>query len=272
MAASDYVSHDHVAVFRAAARHFNVFIAVRQTNAHSLPYVTRPGYAAKRFDCKAKTAKGDVVLKGRPRKTAGLVVDWDVMGDQRAVAYGDGLREAEKAWKAFSSYHVKGIHDEYGKPRYTYVPGGKLYWTQEDPASAHYGCVQFASSSLITAGVYIHGDYDLYAIVPADARSQTTYIVNPGWGNIEMPHARGKELYDVQIYINSHCGRPMVLHGDQEKYKAHEDDNLVVFFPDGVTEREYRGKAAIETLYRTVFEGRKTGTPMEPREMGWRTV
>lgn len=272
MAASDFVAQDHVEIFRAAARHFNVFIAVRKTNEKSLPYVTSAGYVAKRFDCKAKTAKSDVFLKGRVRKTAGLVVDWDLMGDQRPVAYGDGAGAAADAWRDFSSYHAKGIHDEHGKPRYTYVPGGKLYWTQEDPASDHYGCVQFATSSLITAGQYIHGDYDLYAIVPADDPSRTTYIVNPGWGNIEMPHARGKELYDVQIYINSRCRKPMVLHGDQEKYKSHEKDDLVVFFPDGVTDAEYHGKTAIEELYRTVFQGRKTGTPMAPRDSGWRTV
>ena len=271
MSASDFVWKDHVPVFRAAAKHFNVYIAVRQTNARSLEYVTRPGYSAKRFDCKAKTAKSDVVLKGRPRKTAGLVVDFDVMGDQRSLAYGASLQEAEKAWKSFSAYHVKGTHDENGKPRYTYVPNGKLYWTQMDPDSEHYGCVQFSSSSLITAGLYIHGDYDLYAIVPADSPRQMTYIVNPGWGNIEMPHARGKELYDVQIYLNSHSNRPMVLHGDQEKYKAHEEDNILVFFPDGVTEKECFGKAAIEDLYRNVFDGRKTGVPGKPRDSGWET-
>ena len=272
MAASDFVWKEHVPVFLAAAKRFNVFIAVRQTNKKSLEYVTKPGYAAKRFDCKAKTAKQDVVLKGRPRKTAGLVVDYDVMGDQRAVAYGAGLEAAHKAWKGFAPYHVKDTHDEDGKRRHTYVPGGKLYWTQMDPESEHYGCVQFASSSLIAAGLYIHGDYDLYAIVPADDPRLMTYIVNPGWGNIDMPHARGKELYDVQIYLNSRFNRPMVLHGDQEKYKAHEEDNVLVFFPDGVTERECFGLAAIEDLYRTVFEGRRTGTGMEPRLSGWHTT
>jgi hypothetical protein len=272
MAASDFVWKGHVEVFRAAARHFNVFIAVRQTNTASFDYIQKPGYMAKRFDCKAKTAKKDIVLEGRLRKTAGLVVDWDLMGDQRHLAYGGDVEGAQKAWKDFSAYHVKDIHDEHGKPRHTYVPAGKLYWTQKDPQHPHYGCVMFASTSLIAAGLYIHGDYDLYAIVPADARRSMIYIVNPGWGNIQMPHARGKELYDIQIYINSRINRPMVLHGDQEKYKSHAEDNIVVFFPDGITDKEYYGKAAIEDLYRTVFQGRNTGTPMEPRLSGWQTA
>jgi len=74
-----------------------------------------------------------------------------------------------------------------------------------------------------------------------------------------MPHARAKELYDIQIYINSRLDKPMVLHGDQEKYSEHTNDNIVVFMPDGKTDKEYKGKAEIVELYRTLFEGRRTG-------------
>ena len=99
MAASDYVWRDHVEAFRAAARHFKVFIAVRRTNARSMEYIPKAGYAAKRFDCKAKTADEDVFLDGRLYRTAGLVVDPTVVG---ARAFRPGKHaNAMKEWGRF---------------------------------------------------------------------------------------------------------------------------------------------------------------------------
>lgn len=260
-AASDYVWRDHVPVFQAAAKHFKVFIAVRKTNAASLGFIPKSGYVGKRFDCKAKTANNDVLIGGRLRKTAGLVVDWNVMEPVRGIAYGgEKLTSAEKAWKEFEPLLARDLYDADGSWKYTYFPGGKVYGTQMDPNHDHYGCVMFSPSSLIAAAKYIHGDYDLYAIVPEDSRAQTIFVVDDHWGNIPMKHARAKKLYDIQIYLNSCFNKPLVLHGDQEKYADHPDrEDIVVFFPDGRTVKFYSDKAKIEQLYRELFQGRLTG-------------
>ena len=48
----------------------------------------------------------------------------------------------------------------------------------------------------------------------------------------------------------------MILHGSQEKYSAHTDEDIVVFWPDGQTITEIKGRNEIERMYRDTFEGR----------------
>ena len=251
MDTSTFMREKDIDIFRACAKRFNVAIGVRRTNPESLKYIDRAGYAAKRLDCKAKTADNHVTLNGRTYETAGLVVNPHVVG---AGAYRGGkLESALKEWN--ENFAGMVAEDVAGK---TYFPGGKLYGVQTNPAHKHFGCVMFASSSLITAALYVHGDYDLYAIVPMDAPDATTFVVDKHWGSIDMKHARAKELYDVQIFLNSRFGRPLVLHGDQEKYRGHTDEDVDFFLCDGSV-RVIRGKAELEALYRETFKGRGTG-------------
>lgn len=253
--ASPAMTDEQVAVFKGAARHFNVHILVRRTNPASLPYVGRAGFTPKRLDCKAKTADRNARPRGRAQiDCAGLVVDPTVTGPgayNTARKYETSLKE----WAKFSERH---IHDEVrsreGQQRFTYIPRGGLYYVDMDPDSPRYGCVKFTSSSLITAGKYVHGDFDLYGIVPADNPAQNVRVEEERHG---YRHARSPEFLDVQLYVNSKLKAPMVLHGAQESYAAtHEEDELDVFHPDGrVTAAE--NAAEIARLYATVFEGRK---------------
>lgn len=252
------MTDEQVAVFRAAARHFNVHILVRRTNLASLPHVGRAGFTPKRLDCKAKTADRNAHPKGRAQiECAGLVVDPTVTG---AGAYNTGKKyeTSLKEWAKFSERHLTDeVRSWEGQQRFTYIPRGGLYHVDMNPDSPRYGCVKFSSNSLISAGKYVHGDFDLYGIVPADSPAQNVRVVEERHG---YRHARSPEFLDVQIFVNSRLKATMVLHGAQESYAAtHEEDELDVFHPDGrVTGAE--GAAEIARLYATVFEGRKLFT------------
>lgn len=238
--------------FRKTAGWFKLFLLVRATNPASLPYMSQARYAAKRLDCKAKTADLDVLIDGRLYKTAGLVVSPRLVGE--AAFRGDKYKKALKEWEKFEP-KVTPVGPA-GRQGLTYFPNGGVYGLQTDRASNHYGCVLFSTSSLVTAASYVHGDYDLYAIVdPGDPRS-TVFVTEKRLGET---HARSKELTDVQTFVNRELGRPMVLHGDQEKYAPHSDEEVYAFFPDGKTVEVLQGRAAIEGFYATRLSGRKTG-------------
>lgn len=248
-------------IFSKAAVNYRVHILVRATNPASLPYMSLPDYSAKRLDCKAKTADRNVTLNGRAYQTAGLVVDPTVVG---ATAY-DGAKygKALEEWDKFRGLVAQNLFDASGKRLALYFPGLTLYAVQLDPEHKHYGCVMFSSMSLATAASYVHGDYDLYAIVPADNPTETLFVKETRQGQV---HARSKELLDVQNYVNSRIGRPMILHGDQEKYATHSDEVVYAFLPDG-RRRMLNGKADIEAYYATELKGRKTagkGVATEP--------
>jgi hypothetical protein len=261
-----------VIVFQDAAKHFNVYIAVRRTNTASLKYIGVAGYVPKRLDCKPKTADQDGIVEGQLRELAGLVVDPTIVGE---AAFKPGkYKKAVTEWEKFS-HTLLGppMLDVDGRPAYTYIPPGKFYAVQLDNSHKHYGCLMFSASSLITAGRYIHGDYDLYAIVPASDKTSNVFVSETRLG---QPHMRGKELFDVQHYINRRIGAPMILHGDQEKYSDHTDEEIDVFFPDS---RVFtcRDKAEIEALYKTEFQGRRThfkDSPLPSMPAGglWRRV
>ena len=240
-------------VFGAAAKHFRVYILVRATNTASLPYIRMAGFSAKRFDCKAKTADKSALVRGKMREIAGLVVDPNIVGP---LAFdGDKFQKALREWAEFEPLVCRSFWQD-GRQALTYFPGGKVYGVQLDPESPRYGCVLFSSSSLVSAATYIHGDYDLYAIVPADKPGDTLLVKDEMLG---FKHFRSKELLDVQIFINKRIGRAMILHADQEKYSTHTDESIYAFFPDGTTVRELSNLVEIEGFYLTELKGRKTG-------------
>src|SRR5579864_7901643 len=63
-AASDYMRDLDIQTFKAAAKLYNVWILVRESNPAARQYIGVKGYSPKRLDCKAKTAKRDVELSG----------------------------------------------------------------------------------------------------------------------------------------------------------------------------------------------------------------
>lgn len=243
-------------VFAQAAGHFKVYIAVRRTNEEALPYIGQKGYVPKRLDCKAKTADFDALIHGTVYKTAGLVVDPGVVG---ANAYTGGkYAKALAEWDKFRP-HLAPMGAN-GQPP-LYLPTDRSYTVQTDPNSIHYGCVMLSPYGLRTNAHYVHGDYDLYAIVPVGDKQSNVFVEETRLG---QKHVRGKELLDVQTFVNSRIGVPMVLHGAQEHYSDDVDDKIDVFFPDGVTVKSYIGPDAIRLLYQEEFGGRplhKAGTP-----------
>lgn len=267
MAIGDYIRDIDAKAFIGAARQFRVSIGVRKTNAESLAYVGKPGYSPKMFDCKAKTADFNVNIGGREYKTAGLVADPTVVGPS---AYPPGKYDkAMKIWNSFQYFVATDIQDADGKPRSLYMPNGKRYGVERNRDSDHYGCLFWSRYGSAVNGAYVHGDYDLYAIVPDDDPTRTVAAFDdwsntplwqapPGYDAHKMVHARGRELTDVQIWINREIGFPMVRHGDQEKFSDHTDEDVLFFFSDGTT-TEVHGVAGLDALYRGRFAGRRTG-------------
>ena len=252
-------------IISEAARHFKVHILVRQTNRESLKYIGQQGFAPKRLDCKAKTADCDVL---HPRLgsigCAGLVVDPTVVGKD---AFASAAKHAS-AMKEWTGFAATMLHPEVrsweGQQSLTYIPGGKLYFVDLNPTSPRHGCVKFTSSGLISAGCYIHGDFDLYGIVPADDPSRNVAVHEKRLG---QAHSRSPEFLDVQIYINRRIDAPMVLHGAQEAYaREHSDEALDVFHPDSKIS-SVNGAGEIARLYATRFEGRKLFTKGGKRQI-----
>ena len=106
---------------------------------------------------------------------------------------------------------------------------------------------------------YIHGDYDLYAIVsesdPAARSMHTDYDLLRS-----IRDHRSSHLYAVAQFINSRIGVPMVQHGSQENLE-HTDEEIDVFWGEGrIT--SVSSIEEIRRLYAQGFKGRGTGDPV----------
>ncbi len=253
MPASDYMRDIDISAFKEAAARYNVWILVRKSNAAAKQYIGVKGYAPKRLDCKAKTASRDAVLPDGlgKKQTAGLVADPTLKGMDSAF---DDPGKARKFWEKF---RPQCYIPEAGKS-VAWFPGGKVYSVQMDRTSAHYGCVLFSPISLRSAACYVHSDYDLYAIVPADQPRMNFRVREE---RLDKDHSRSKKLFDVQHYLNRRMGVAMILHGEQETFSGDVDDTLDVFCPDGQSVLRKKGAAEIEQLYEVTFEGRQLYGP-----------
>jgi hypothetical protein len=253
------------AVFQAASRHFNVFILVRRTNLMSLKYVGDANCVPKRLDCKAKTADADYLHpKFGNKEVAGLVVDPTITGHGAFRS----RRKYDSAIKEWSNFAARMLDPKVlsfeGQKALTYVPNGRFYFVDLNPSSPRYGCVKFTASSLLSAGKYIHGDFDLYGIIPAGDPARNVAVSEK---RLDEKHSRSPELFDVQNYINSRLGVPMILHGAQESYGTeHSDEGIDIFCPDG---RMFGAEnaAEISRLYATEFKGRKLFTESGKHDM-----
>ena len=248
----------HVKAFRDAARIYNVFILVRRTNLASLQYIGDPAYVAKRLDCKAKTADINIV---HPQhgviECGGLVADPTITGP-RAFNSEKKYASALDEWRKFAATMIHpAVATHEGQRRLTYNPNQTFYFVDLDPRSMRHGCVKFSSFSELRTGKYIHGDFDLYGIVPADDPVRNVAVNETRLGE---KHARSPEFFDVQHYVNRQIGVPMVLHGAQESYGAeHSNEGIDIFQPDG-TLTSAENLAEIAKLYEEEFKGRKLFT------------
>jgi len=209
-------------IFLEAARQFDVWILVRRTNPRSLDYIGRAGYAPKRIDCKAKTADIDLP----PYQLAGLVADPNL--HPRAFQ-ASKISKARDCWSAM-------------KPLL-----GSLYKVNMDTRSSHYGCLQLQ-------GAYIHGDYDLYDIIDVTQAHRNLAAVESLLGQV---HRRGPKLLQVQEFINSRIGSPMIQHGGEAQYADHSEQSLDAFGPGG-EDVTILNEYSVRAWYQDRFGGRKT--------------
>jgi hypothetical protein len=184
--------------FLSAAQHFKFWILVRRTNINSLNYIGKPRYVPKRIDCKAKTASVNV---GR-YLLAGLVVSPEI--HKQAFA-GKKSESAQNYWNSM-------------KPLL-----GRAYTVDMDVDSKHYGC-------LMLNGSYIHGDYDLKAIIDTKQTHRNLALVSELHG---VPHNVGPNFILVKDYINQRIGTPMIQHGAEEQYADHSEESIDAFGPNG---------------------------------------
>jgi hypothetical protein len=257
MSAIDYMRSLDVQAFVTAAGRFKVWILVRRSNVAAKDHIGKPGFSPKRLDCKAKTADKNAQLGilGE-KKTAGLVVDPTIPGMETAFEKSTKHSNAVRIWR--ESFQNMCYFPQPGDQPRTYYPQGKLYTVQSDQKHPRYGCVMFSSGSLVSAGSYVHSDYDLYAIVPEDDPTTNVRVKEKRLG---MSHSRGREFFDIQHFLNRTMGVAMVLHGDQEKYSDDTDDKVDVFWPDGRPPTEAYGASQIRSLYETTFKGRQMFGP-----------
>lgn len=266
--AGNYIHSDHIIAFKRVAKRCRVWILVRQYNPASGNYIGISGYQPKRLDCKAKTAGIDLPKTMPHRGTyrlAGLVVDPEI---QPKAFPG---RDVSKAWRDFQANYYKPSASE----QRAYLPTGKTYTVQLDPAHDHYGCIVSTRYGQLHPNnyIYVYGDYDLYGIVSEDDPSNNVFAPGVWFGKFH--HSKGREFFDVQNLLNIETGIAMILHGSQEKYSGHTDEDIVVFWPDGQTISECKGRAQIERMYRETFQGRlakgKT-TPTTPDGGSWQRL
>lgn len=264
-----FIRPKDVAVFKRVAKQFNVYIAVRRTNPASLPFIEQAGYEPKQLNCKFKTADKNAVVDGRNARIAGLVVDPSLPGMGKAFSDPQKHRKALQIWR------------EYG-PRFVWQDGdavtsGKPYLRDLDPTSRHYGALKSGFYHSRRSAKFVHGDYDLYDIVKADDPSKHIVVRETGyqWGGDKgVPHVRVPEFMDIQNNLNRGFGVPMVRHGSQAGFSDYTEDDIDVFFPDGVTIRSCLGEGAIRSLYMTEFKGRShihRETPVAPHFGLWVT-
>ncbi len=220
-------------VFADAARNFEVWLVVRQTNEASWKYIGLPKYFPKPITCKAKTADIDSFLGPKmPRSrydTAGLVVDPTV---HKNVYSGGKAASALGLWGDFKRMYLDARSADYA--------------VDSDPKSRHYGCVLYK-------GKYLHGDYDLYDIIVVGHERANLAVVGERDG---APDYRPARLLPIESFVNGRIGAEMVHHGGQFQYSEHTNDTVEVFGPKG---ESFVGPAA--GWYKKNFPQRKAPGP-----------
>jgi len=248
-----YMPPKHVEAFKRAAVHFKVWILVRRGNSASLEWIGKRGYTPKPLDCKAKTADRNV----ESFRCAGLVASPILMP---AGFTPSKLQSALEEWPKFLpllyTFDPKNPRSNLDADK-----AGKHYTLQLDKSDKHYGCVMYKPVFRAQAE-FIHADYDLYAVVPADDPKSNVFVRELGMGG--QPHSRSQRLYDVQYFLKAagilkgqDCGSPMVRHGEQETFKTDWDEVLDVFWPDGRDPSELIGSAKVQEFYLTTLQGRR---------------
>ena len=264
--ADEFVLPRHIAIFERAARQFDAYVLLRKTGKPALRWVGQPGYTAKRADMKCKTAD----IRNHP--LAGLVCSPRL----HPAAFSSERREtAVKKWD--ESQHLIGVlsdraagFDDTGQPK---LP--TPYVLQTNRAHPRYGCIAWIEGGLVKPK-YVHGDYDLYAIVPRanpavrglqvrTFSSGLTFSSLPLEQNLKMsgpiPDFSGPLQFALMNQLDSEIGYPMVMHGEAENFEPPgENESVLAFLPTsrgGANHLVLKGKASIYQFYETEFHGRR---------------
>jgi hypothetical protein len=249
---SDFIHPYHFMIFVAAAQTFNCHILVRKTGRAALSWVGKRGYTGKRADMKAKTANLNV---GR-YSVAGLVCSPLLRPE---VFTPDRLNDAHMEWH--KSCHLitvpsdKTGFDDNSQPRGCFTP----YIVQNNPNHKHYGCVALVDMGLLIPR-YVHGDYDLYAIIPSNQVFDPTNIpiyhstVGTSMASdrlclqerlqMQVPNLEGPLSFQVANFINNRIagtspdllGALMVNHGERVNLgsKEHTFEPVLAILPKQV--------------------------------------
>ena len=260
--ASDFILGSHIGVFERAARQFAAYILVRKTGAASLHWVGRDGYTGKRADMKAKTAKRDVANY----KLAGLVCSPLI----HPGAFTD-LAGATGFWDKCKQLitvppDASGIDDLTARRCRT------PYLLQTNPRHPHYGCIAWVECGIV-APRYVHGDYDLYAIVSAADKTNKTALKGNLASTMSVAHLPlDKQLahqssvpnfysplqFQIMNWLDAEFGYPMVMHGEQENV-GFQDESVVAFLPEPKLGKSYlilKDGEEIKTFYSRELNGR----------------
>lgn len=269
----DFVHPKHFPAFVGAAKKYGCHILVRRTGRASLQYIGKIGYAGKRADLKAKTAKRNV----GPYQLEGLVCSPLVHPAACAP-------DANKYWQMSApliTVPPEGSVDDREQPRWCRTP----YVVQTSKKHKHYGCVAWVESGLL-APRYVHGDYDLYAIIPNGygpklanlqerVKAQPLVATTPAPASIMTLQARvdaqgktvtdlvGPMTFEVTNFLNmqiaktepSLLGALMVNHGEHinQGLEAHDYQPVLAFMPyerEGVWAKILRDQPEHKAFYR----------------------
>ncbi|MCX7099874.1 MAG: hypothetical protein NTV43_18420 [Methylococcales bacterium] len=220
-------------------------------------------------------------------KAAGLVVDPTIVGakafdegkfDKAMVAWDDFLKDKtpeEKKTKVFRRRGAAGIYavdldinsEYYGCLMISRANGFERRIVDGQTVATNEGNPHFDETAVRAnpawrnaevwdAGVnesksrmqYIHGDYDLYALLNVDNPNEPTVVE---WVN-GIKNYCSASFRMIQDFINKGIGSPMVQHGDQFRYK-HQGDKLFVFYPTGMVYMIDETGQSIQEIFALVY-------------------
>jgi hypothetical protein len=263
-----------VETFLKVAADTETIIVLRATNPESVRYIGVKGYTSKPFDCKAKTAKSNDLVREYFVECAGLVVDPSLLSRQVF----DGNSRVKDYWHDFTLDNRR-MKSKDGVQVYPRKEGKGFYAVDTAPPSTtrrHYGCLMLSTQDppkdfdparshtrawMQQNMAYVHGDYDLYGVIDAAAIDRKRGV--NALHAMDEPLSGSRNYFTertkaVQKCLNDAIGFDMVHHGEQVAYEF-KADNLYVFAPNGGKWRILEEKSKPEMigmladLFRYVF-------------------
>ncbi len=250
-----------VGVFQSAARVFDHIILVRSTNPASLVYIdNQHHFCPKPIDCKVKTADRDVYVDklGIQVKSAGLVVNPELLGVS-VFSNTSKYQKSIEEWNKFTQDNPqisKNLFDRRG--------ARKGFFAVENFPGNRYGCLMVSDQNVpdryfnmsVSAFQewknrhmrYIHGDYDLYAIIDS-VNPSADFLENEIFG---VRNYYSPILEKIRDFVNGAIGAPMIQHGEQFLYR-HQDDVVLVFYPGGDAYYFKEPAVSIEEIFKLLY-------------------